>query len=121
MSAAENHKVLYSQTHSRLLIPHLHVASSFWSRAKGLLGTNMLPDNEALWIHDCRSIHTFFMNYAIDCAFLDRNLRVCKVVSCIRPYRMVGPFWAADSVIEFSSGNLERLQLAVGEVLHVAS
>ncbi len=78
-----------------------HVASSFPERARGLIGKRDLPPGEGLLILRCNAIHTFFMRFAIDATFLDRDDRVVKVVRNIRPWR---PFiwggWRATKVLE---------------------
>ena len=76
---------------NKVLVPNLKVADQFWSRAKGLLGTQDLPAEDALWIHRCNSIHTFFMKYPIDCVFLDKGMKVRALVQGVKPGRMVFP------------------------------
>lgn len=106
----------------QLLIPNLRVADSFATRMRGLLGTRELPAGEALWIHQCNSIHTFFMKYAIDCVFLDRNMVVKSIKSDVRPGRIVWPQWGATTVVEMKSGvAVEKLGLQKGEKLHVGA
>jgi len=110
---------LYSKNTSKTLIPKLEVATSFWARTKGLLGRKDLPLDQALWIHHCNSVHTFFMNFPIDLVFIDRNLVVKKTISRVKPNRIVFPVLWASSVIELSAGFLENNPIAVGEQLHV--
>lgn len=105
----------------RTLIPDLHVAKSFWSRARGLIGRKHLPADQGLWLPKCKSVHTFFMSFAIDLVFLDKQLKVVRTVSGVRPGRFVAPVWRADSVIELSEGFLNQHRLKVGEQLHVDS
>jgi uncharacterized membrane protein (UPF0127 family) len=64
------------------------VARTFFERAKGLIGTKSLMPGEGLLILRCNSIHTFFMSFPIDAAFLDRNDNVVKVVRNIHPWRL---------------------------------
>ncbi len=63
------------------------VARTMFARMKGLIGTKSLPPGEGLLILHCNSIHTFFMSFAIDATFLDRDNRVVKTVRGIRPWR----------------------------------
>ena len=62
------------------------VARTLFARMKGLIGTKRLPPGEGLLILRCKAIHTFFMSFAIDATFLDRDDRVVKVVRSIRPW-----------------------------------
>lgn len=107
-------------THTNL-IENLEVAKTFWARGKGLLGKKSLPANQALWIHHCNSIHTFFMKFSIDCVFVDRNLKVKAVYVDVKPWRLVTPVWGASSVIEMSSGVSRQLKIKVGDELYVGT
>lgn len=62
------------------------VARTLFARMRGLIGTKRPPPGEGLLILRCRAIHTFFMSFAIDAAFLDRDDRVVKVVRNIKPW-----------------------------------
>ena len=64
------------------------VARTLFARMKGLIGTKRLPPDEGMLILRCNAIHTFFMSFAIDATFLDRQDRVVKVVRNIRPWRL---------------------------------
>lgn len=81
------------------------VASSMLERMRGLIGTRDLAPDEGMLIEKCNCIHTFFMSFPIDAAFLDRNDRVVKTVRNIKPWR---PFvWGglrAAKVLETKSG-----------------
>lgn len=80
------------------------VAETFAERAKGLIGRCGLPDGCGLLIPRCNCIHTFFMRFAIDATFLDRNDRVVRVVRNIRPWRLwVWGGWRAAKVLETAS------------------
>ncbi len=112
---------LQNLTQDKKLQGNLKIAKSFWSRSKGLLGTRTLSDDEALWIHACNSIHTFFMSYPIDCVFLDSELCVKSLVTNVMPGRIVWPKWGANSVIEMKSGSIKRFGLRLGDRLDVGS
>ena len=49
------------------------LASSWWSRMRGLLGRPQLLPGEGLKIVPCNSIHCFFMAVPIDVVFLDKR------------------------------------------------
>lgn len=65
----------------------VRIARSMFARMRGLIGTKGLPPDEGLLIPHCNAIHTFFMSFAIDATFLDRQNRIVKVVRNIRPWR----------------------------------
>lgn len=103
------------------LVPRLEVAKSAWACMRGLLGRSDLPGDEGLWITQRGSIHTFFMKFAIDVVFVDRNLTVTKTVANVGPGRFVWRGWKSYSVIELQAGFLERTPIRVGDKLHVDS
>lgn len=110
---------LYSKNTAKTLVNQLEVASTLWSRTKGLIGRAGLDADQALWIHRCNSIHTFFMKFPIDLVFVDRHLVVRKTMSAVQPNRLVLPVLSATSVIELKAGFLDANPITVGEQLHV--
>ena len=92
------------------------VAATFVTRLKGLLGRKSLDPGEGLLIRPASSIHMFFMRFAIDAVFLDRELVVRKVVADLKPWRITFAL-GAKSVIELPSGEAERRGVAAGERL----
>jgi uncharacterized membrane protein (UPF0127 family) len=110
--------LLQNQTQSKTLITDLQIAN-FWQRAYGLIPRKALSENEGLWISKCQTIHTCFMSFAIDCVFVDKNLKVQALVENIKPWRITKLYWRADSVIEMASGSIQRLGINLGDQLHV--
>lgn len=104
-----------------LLIPRLRIADDLRSRTKGLLGTASIAADEGLWIHRCNSIHTFFMQYPIDCVFLDRKMVVRSVVRDVSAFRLVWPRLLATSVVEMRAGRAAELGIRKGERLNVGT
>jgi len=76
----------------------------FLFRMRGLLGRKDLPPGTGIWLKPCHSIHMFFMKFPIDAVFLDRNLRVVRVVSDLRPWSLVWPVKGACSCVEVPAG-----------------
>jgi len=100
-----------------LLFSDLVLAKTFWQRTVGLLNRRELSPHEALWIRKCNWIHTFFMKFAIDCIFLDEKGSVKKIYHNVQPWRLAGPAWGADSVIEIAAGQALQKNVNVGETL----
>ncbi len=111
--------VLSSRTKNKVLILDLEVAKTFKARGLGLIPKRNLSANEGLWIGHCRSIHTFFMSFAIDCIFIDQTMTVKAVVENVLPWRLTKFYWKADSVIELAAGSVRRLDIELGDQLHV--
>ena len=81
------------------------------SRTRGLMFRGSLAEGEALDIRPCGSIHMMFMRFPIDAVFYDRDFRVTKVASRVRPW--VGMAFGgkgARGVIEMRAGAAANLQ-----------
>lgn len=92
------------------------VASTFWRRLKGLLGTRELPAGEALLIVPCNSVHTFGMKYPIDVIFVGKDNRVLKTVGAMQPGKIAACF-GASYVVELPAGTLDRTGTCIGDIL----
>jgi uncharacterized membrane protein (UPF0127 family) len=96
------------------------VAANPWTRAVGLLGRKELPEGCGLSIRPCKSIHTFFMRFPIDVAYLSSDGTVVKTSARLRPFRLSMGGRGAHSVLELPAGSLERAGLQVGDTLRFA-
>lgn len=94
-----------------------HLATSLGQRMKGLLGRDSLSFNEALILKPCSSIHTFFMRFAIDVLFLDRNMRIIKILQNMPPCRLSPIVWASKMVIELPAGKLNQTNTRLGDIV----
>ncbi len=103
----------------RALISRVELATSWWQRMLGLLGRAGLPEGHAMFLSPANSIHMFFMRFAIDLIFVDRNLKVVKVVRNVRPWRTAFGGRAAHSVFELAAGWLPEDAVGVGDVLEL--
>ncbi|CAL9522071.1 DUF192 domain-containing protein [Streptomyces sp. enrichment culture] len=84
----------------------VEIAASYRARARGLLGRDGIDG--AMLLTPCASVHTFRMRFAIDVAYLDRDLRVLAVVPGMRPGRLGLPRPRARHVLEAGAGAMER-------------
>ena len=102
-------------TRGTTLAKRCRVASSTRDRTVGLLGTP--PPGEPLLIERSPSIHMFFMRYPIDVVFIDRGLRVTKLVAGLKPWRVV--WWArgARDCLELPAGALNGTETQQGDQL----
>lgn len=90
------------------------------TRLRGLMGRRELPQDEGLLIRPAPSIHTFFMRFAIDAVFLDRELRVVGVERRMGPGRIAGRK-GARAVLELAAGRASALGVRDGERLRVVA
>jgi len=87
------------------------------SRRKGLLGRDELPSSVGMVLAPCCSIHTAFMRFSIDAAFVSRGGKVVKVVHEIKAWRMALSL-RAYAVVELPAGTLRRRDVATGDRLY---
>jgi len=101
------------------LAERVRVARTALARLRGLLGRRGLAAGEALWLRPCNGVHTFGMIFAIDVIFLDRQLKVVKLVENLRPFRFTWPCLAAHSALELKAQTIARAALRVGDQLRI--
>jgi uncharacterized membrane protein (UPF0127 family) len=94
-------------------------AETFWARLVGLMGRRRLEEGEGLLLSPCSSVQTFFMRFPIDLIFVDREVRVVKVVPALRPFRLALGGRGARDVLEVTAGTAARSDTAVGDRLAV--
>ena len=92
------------------------LAVTAWTRSKGLLGRSGLDPDEGLWIQPTGSIHRWFMRFAIDVVYADKEGRVLKLVRGIRPWRM-SACRGAKVALELPVGAIDRAGVEVGDHL----
>jgi uncharacterized protein len=103
----------------RVVCEQLLVAARPVRRMRGLLGRRSLSGSEGILLRPAGSIHTFFMRFAIDAVFLDRDLVVVGIERELRPWRVAGRR-GAESVVELAAGECARRGVAVGDRLAIA-
>jgi uncharacterized protein len=72
-------------------------------RLKGLLGRSGLDEGDGMLFRPAGSIHMFFMRFAIDAVFCDRDLVVVGVERDLQPWKMARRK-GAKVVIELAAG-----------------
>ena len=110
------HKIVLLGSEGQVVCEPCEIADRFCTRMRGLLGRKSLKPGQGLLIRPTWSIHTWFMRFAIDVVFLDRELRVLKIKQQLRPWRAAAR-WHAHSALELPAGECARLRLQVGDRL----
>jgi len=83
----------------------------------GLLGRRRLPAGQAMHLRPCPAIHTMCMRFPIDVFFLDREMRVVRVIRSMAPFRTAVGGRAAHSAVEMMSGWFPENALHEGDVV----
>ena len=86
------------------------LAVSRAERRRGLLGRDSLDPSAAMILAPCFSVHTVFMRFPIDVAFVDRDGYAVKIVRRMVPWRLAAAP-RAQAVIELAAGGLEHVMV----------
>ncbi len=108
---------IINETKATVVAQDVRLADGIWSRFWGLMGRKGLPEEAGLLLRPSSSIHTAFMRFAIDVVFLDRSLKVVKVVPRMKPFRASMAFGGAHSALELNAGAAEEAQVQTGDQL----
>lgn len=93
------------------------MADTFIKRIKGLLGRSAFKRGSALVLKPCQSVHTFFMRFPIDVAFVDSKNSIIKTYNNLKPWKMSKFFFSAYFCIEFPAETLVETDTKVGDFL----
>jgi uncharacterized membrane protein (UPF0127 family) len=99
-----------------LVCDRCELADTVPTRMRGLLGRDAIDPGQGLLIRPTNSVHMFFMRFAIDVVFLDRELVVKKIVEALAPWRMAG-CRGAKAALELPAGEAGRRGITIGERL----
>lgn len=93
---------------SRTLAERVEVADTFSSRFLGLMGKRSLDSSEGLLLRKCSRVHTCFMLFPIDVAYLSSTYNVLSVET-LSPWKMGSRVKGAAHVLELSVGKKEEI------------
>ncbi len=112
------HFTLHNARSGHTVASQLLPAFESAARRKGLLGLDGLAPGSAIIIAPTNAIHTWFMRFPIDVAFVTKEGRVVKVKARLGPWRMAAA-WSAYAVVEMAAGGFGASGTAVGDHLLV--
>jgi uncharacterized membrane protein (UPF0127 family) len=101
---------------------HVRLATSFWARFRGLMGSAPLDLDAGLYL-PVNSIHMLFMRFPIDAVFVaapgsDGDRRVVAIRAELPAWRgLVMPVKGAAGVLELAAGTAARAGLSMGDVV----
>jgi len=104
-------------TRQRILAEPAKISTGSLGRALGLMFTKSMDAGTGLILEPCNSIHMFWMNYAIDAIFLDKNVRVVGLVQEIKPWRTSKMFLHATTCVELPAGTIAKSDTRIGDTL----
>jgi uncharacterized membrane protein (UPF0127 family) len=92
---------------------------SMLGRARGLLGRSHLPAGDGIVISPCNSVHMFFMRFPLDVVYIDKEHRVVKTATNLKPWRVSFGGKGAHAAIELPVGAIAASKTAAGDELHL--
>lgn len=95
----------------------LQIASTFAQKFLGLMGRRSLDLGEGLLLRKCRSVHTCFMRFPIDVAYLDRDMWVLAMHRGVKPWRFLPAVEMGEHTLELPAGALDHFGVIVGHRL----
>lgn len=109
---------IVNETKGVTIVSLAKIASNFFSRLLGLMFKKKIKKDEALIFYQAPSIHTFFMRFPIDIVFLDKTMKVKRIVNCLRPGKAV-ICKGAYVTIEFFSGKIKDENISLGDQIKI--
>jgi uncharacterized membrane protein (UPF0127 family) len=112
----------FNRTRTTYLATDLLIASTHWSRFRGLMATDSsrFSRGQGLWISPSHGIHTFAMRFPIDAVYLDRERIVIHIEEGLKPWRLAAVRVHAASVLEVPAGTIEESQTALGDQVDIS-
>jgi uncharacterized membrane protein (UPF0127 family) len=108
--------LLRNTRHGNIVARTIETAFDRHTRNRGLLGRSSLDRDTALILAPCNSIHTFFMKFPIDVAFIDKRGTIRRARAAVGPWRIQLSL-TSFAVIELEAGALERSGTRAGDQL----
>ncbi|MCK5178892.1 MAG: DUF192 domain-containing protein [Candidatus Omnitrophica bacterium] len=110
---------IINTTKNTVIAQKARIADTFFSRMVGLLNRSSLLKDEALIITCCQSIHMFFMRFAIDAIFVDKNNCVVGIVKGIKPFCLSRIFFRSSYVVETPEGIIVQTETSLGDKIEI--
>jgi hypothetical protein len=104
----------------RVLASSLTGAFDSKTRRTGLLGRDRLDEGHALIIAPTNAVHTFFMRFPIDIAFVRKDGRVVGTRHAVKPWRIAGAL-RGHAAIELPAGALANSDTVRGDQLVITT
>jgi uncharacterized protein len=122
MSAVVPRGYAFNRTRDAYLATELDIASTHWSRFRGLMATDpgRFLAGQGLWIVPCHGVHTLGMRFPIDVLYLDRDKVVVHIEEDLKPWRFAPVRRKASSVLELPGKTLGATGTSVGDKIEIA-
>ncbi len=112
----------FNRTRTTYLATNLAIASTHWSRFRGLMATDSsrFPRGNGLWINPSHGIHTFAMRFPIDAVYLDRDRIVIHIEEGLKPWRLAAVRIQSASVLELPADTVRESKTKLGDQVDIS-
>jgi uncharacterized protein len=109
-----------NRTRGTMLCQQIEDAGGLTGQSRGLLGRDGLDSGHGMLFIRGRFepfmwMHMFFMRFAIDIVFLDRQNTVVRISHALKPWRVSPVVFGASKAIELEAGAALRSDTRVGD------
>ncbi|HBY20518.1 MAG: hypothetical protein A2Y24_02080 [Clostridiales bacterium GWE2_32_10] len=108
---------LINITTNIIISTKVEIADTFFKRFIGLMGRKNMEREEVLVIKPCNNVHMFFMRFAIDVIFVDREDEICYIQENLKPRQISKYMYDAIYVIELPVDRVREKDIKVGDRL----
>ncbi|MDD3436711.1 MAG: DUF192 domain-containing protein [Candidatus Gastranaerophilales bacterium] len=108
---------IYNSTQNTLIAKDAKTAENFFTRTLGLIFKKIILPEEGLIIKPCCSVHTFFMQFAIDVIFVDKNNEIIAIYENVLPNRVLPIHFNSFYVIELLAGQISEKNIHAGDII----
>ena len=112
-------RLFRNATRGTVLSAQTEIADNILSRLCGLLFRATLAEGDGLYLVPCKTIHMFWMRFAIDCVFIDNLGQVVGLVERIQPGRISPCFTKAHGCLELSAGTIANSGTYLGDIVEI--
>lgn len=108
---------VWNKTKESMILPKVYIAEGFFNRLRGLMGKKELDLDTGLLIRPCNSVHTFFMRFSIDIAFMNKDNQVCYIIHSMEKNKISPIVPKAFSIVEAPSGTFKGSNVEIGDIV----
>lgn len=101
----------------KIIVSNVLIADNFWDRLAGYM-FRARPHKPGILFKPAISIHTFFMNFALDVVFMDENYKILKVYRNLMPWRHTWFYFKSRKTLELPAGHFPS-NIKAGDILEV--
>jgi len=108
---------VYNSSKNNLIADDVKLADNFATRTFGLIPKSSLKAGEGLVIKPCCSIHTFFMKFAIDVLFVNKQNEIIALYQNVKPWRILPIHFTSHYVIELPAGTITIKNITKSDII----